>query len=154
MNTLQCNYYKRGFHVLGFPCNQFGYQEPSETPEELLNGLRFVRPGSGFIPNFQLFDMTEVNGKTSTDFYQYLRSSCPPPVKEYHKSIDLEYEPYHGDDIRWNFEKFLINRDGEVLMRFQSYTKPEEIVPFIEALLDDRSINDLKRISHEIQSIE
>lgn len=151
MNALQCKFYRSGFHVLGVPCNQFGYQEPSDTPEELLNGLRYVRPGNGFLPNFQLFEMTEVNGKNASDLYKYLRSVCPPPVKQYHKQIDLEYEPYHGDDIRWNFEKFLVNRHGKVVMRFQTYTKPEEIEPFIEALLRDASFESLKNLACEIE---
>jgi glutathione peroxidase len=154
LNALQCNYHQHGFHVLGMPCNQFGYQEPSDTPEELLNGLRYVRPGKGFLPNFQLFEMTEVNGKNSSELYKYLKSSCPPPVKEFHKQIDLEYEPYHSDDVRWNFEKFLINRNGKVVMRFQSYTKPEEIVPFIEALLKNESFENLKKLACELENCE
>lgn len=111
-----------------------------------MNGLRYVRPGYGFIPNFQLFEMTECNGKNASSLYSYLRSTCPPPQKEYKAFIDLEYAPYHANDIRWNFEKFLVNRHGRVVMRFHHETKPEETVQFIEALLNGASLKDLKKL--------
>ncbi|CAF0779099.1 unnamed protein product [Brachionus calyciflorus] len=145
LNEIQSKYQKYGFHILGFPCNQFGHQEPGESGKEILNCLRYVRPGNDFKPNFQLLDKCDINGENESAFFKFLKSSCPPPVETYFKMTDLIYSPYKSNDVRWNFEKFLINKHGKVVMRFQHDAQPKEIVPFIEVLLNNGNLADLKK---------
>lgn len=101
--------------MLGFPCNQFGAQEPG-TDEEI---LEFVR--SNFDVDFPMFSKIEVNGDGACELYQWLRSEAPGD----------------GDtsDITWNFEKFLIGRDGEVIGRYAPPTTPEEIRDMLPDLM-------------------
>jgi glutathione peroxidase-family protein len=62
-----------GFTVMGFPCNQFGLQEPGDTPEEILNGIKYVRPGNGFVPAFPMFEKGDVNGAKENPMYTHLK---------------------------------------------------------------------------------
>ncbi|KAL7869583.1 hypothetical protein AOLI_G00135710 [Acnodon oligacanthus] len=99
------------FTVLGFPCNQFGLQAPEEN-HETLDALRCVRPGGGFIPKFPMFSKIEVNGMNEEPLYAYLKESLPsmnPMIGDIKK---LYWSPLKVNDIRWNFEKFLITADG------------------------------------------
>lgn len=98
--------------MLGFPCNQFGKQEPG-TDAEI---LEFVT--SKFDVDFPMFSKIEVNGDGACELYRILKAA----------------QPGDGDshDITWNFEKFLVDRDGNVVRRFAPPTTPEaiaEIVP-------------------------
>ena len=93
--------------VLGFPCNQFGAQEPG-TDAEI---LEFAQ--SKFNVNFPMFSKIEVNGDNAAPLYQWLKS----------EQADEE----GNADIAWNFAKFLINKDGEVVKRYHPKTSPEEI---------------------------
>lgn len=61
------------FDVLGFPSNQFGLQEPGSTPEEILNGLKYVRPGNGYVPSFKLFKKGDVNGEKENPLFTHLK---------------------------------------------------------------------------------
>lgn len=101
--------------MLGFPCNQFGAQEPG-TDEEI---LEFVT--SNFDVDFPMFSKIEVNGDDAAPLYRMLKEAMPGD----------------GDsaDIVWNFEKFLVDGDGNVLARFSSATTPEEVA---EALVEYR----------------
>ncbi len=96
-------YKDKGFFVLGFPCNQFGHQEPG-TNEEI---KQFC--SSRYQVTFPLFDKIEVNGPNRHPLYQTLAGKD---------------SPFPGD-IRWNFSKFLIGRDGKILKRFESRITPE-----------------------------
>jgi glutathione peroxidase len=143
LNALQSRYKKHGFQVLGFPCNQFGYQEPGDDECEILNSLHYVRPGDNFKPNFQLFAKCNVNGDNEIDLYTFLKAECDPPVQEFNSNISsLAYRPLRASDVRWNFEKFLINKKGHVALRVHHQTDPCELVPFIEALISDQSLSD------------
>lgn len=62
-----------GLRIVGFPCNQFGFQEPAENKYELVNGLKYVRPGHGFEPNFQLFERRDVNGEKEDEIYTFFK---------------------------------------------------------------------------------
>ncbi len=92
--------------VLGFPCNQFGKQEPG-TNEEI---LEFAR--SRYDVNFPMFEKIEVNGTGACDLYRWLTASKAGPK---------------GADIGWNFTKFLVDGNGEVLARYEPPTTPEDI---------------------------
>ena len=62
-----------GLRIIGFPCNQFGFQEPAANKYELINGLKYVRPGHGFEPNFPLMEKRDVNGEKEDEIYTFLK---------------------------------------------------------------------------------
>lgn len=97
--------------MLAFPCNQFGAQEPG-TDAEI---LEFAT--SKYDATFPMFSKIQVNGDGACDLYQWLR------------------EQTGGGDIQWNFEKFLIDREGNVVERFNSMVTPEQIAPRVAELL-------------------
>lgn len=105
--------------VLAFPCNQFGLQEPGEN-HEILNGIRYVRPGNDFqLPqNVQMFAKVEVNGQKQNPLFEFLKQSCPPTVLDISKREQIYWNPIRINDITWNFEKFLIDREGIPRFRF------------------------------------
>ncbi|HKB89521.1 MAG TPA: glutathione peroxidase [Opitutaceae bacterium] len=108
-------YRSKGFVVLGFPCNQFGGQEPGSNAEI----KQFC--SSKFHVTFPMFDKIDVNGKNRHPLYVMLAGKD---------------SPYPGD-ITWNFNKFLIGKDGKIIKRFDSDTTPEspELKKAIEAAL-------------------
>ena len=105
----------QGFSVLAFPCNQFGAQEPG-TDAEI---LEFAT--SKYDATFPMFSKIEVNGDTACDLYQWLRTEQPGDGD--------------SDAITWNFEKFLVNREGQVVDRFNPMTTPEQIAAAITELI-------------------
>ncbi|MQY37951.1 Thioredoxin/glutathione peroxidase BtuE [Streptomyces sp. RB17] len=117
LEKLQERYADRGFTVLGVPCNQFLGQEPG-TAEEI---AEFCSATYGV--TFPLTEKVEVNGEGRHPLYQRL--------------VDFADAEGHSGDIRWNFEKFLIGRDGTIVARFSPQTEPESdaIVTAIEAQL-------------------
>ncbi|KAL4676728.1 hypothetical protein H8959_010873 [Pygathrix nigripes] len=117
LNALQEELKNFGVIVLAFPCNQFGKQEPG-TNSEILLGLKYVRPGSGFVPNFQLFEKGDVNGENEQKVFTFLKNSCPPTSDLLGLSSQLFWEPMKVHDIHWNFEKFLVGPDGVPVMRW------------------------------------
>uniref|UniRef100_A0A7N8YLX5 Glutathione peroxidase n=1 Tax=Mastacembelus armatus TaxID=205130 RepID=A0A7N8YLX5_9TELE len=107
MNALMEMFGDLNFTVLGFPCNQFGLQSP-EVNHETLNILKYVRPGGGFVPKFPVFGKVEVNGLNEEPLFTYLKESLPfvnPVIGDMKK---FYWSPIKVNDIRWNFEKFLI----------------------------------------------
>ncbi len=115
LEAIQQKYQKQGFTVLGFPCNQFGGQEPGSN-EEI---KQFC--SSKFNVTFPLFDKIDVNGDKRSPLYTTLAGKD---------------SPFPGD-IKWNFGKFLIGKDGKILKRFGSSDAPEspEVIAAIEAAL-------------------
>lgn len=105
-------YKDKGFEILAFPCNQFGEQEPG-TNEEIKNFC-----SSKFDVSFRLFDKIDVNGKDKSPLY----------------SILTDNEVTGKSDIKWNFEKFLIDKDGNVVARYSSKVEPKskELISAIE----------------------
>ena len=97
-----------------------------------------------------MFDKIDVNGKKELQLYRYLKSTCPPPIEKFEEMKDLAYTPYKKNDVRWNFEKFLVDRKGKAVMRISSATKPNKLVPFIQALLNNGTIADLRRIAVQV----
>merc|ERR1712198_820185 len=130
-------YADKPFKILGFPCNQFLGQEPGANAREIFSVLRHVRPGDDFVPNFEMFAKTEVNGKNENPIYTFLKSRCPSVRKEFQAPYKLYYDPYHQDDIRWNFEKFLLDHRGQPIRRYDESLDPSEIVPDIDALINN-----------------
>ncbi len=112
---IKSKYKKNGLVILAFPSNQFGSQEPG-TEEEIQN---FCRVNFGV--TFPMFSKTKVNGDDTHPLYIYLKS---------------EQSGFLGtESIKWNFTKFLIDRNGKVIERFGSATKPKEIERKIKSLL-------------------
>jgi glutathione peroxidase len=107
-------YADKGFSVLGFPCDQFGGQEPGGDDEI----AAFCERNFGV--TFPLFSKVEVNGDNAHPVYQWLRA---------------QKRGLMGDKIRWNFTKFLIGKDGKVIGRYSPTTKPEKIARDIEKAL-------------------
>lgn len=101
--------------MLAFPCNQFGAQEPGSN-EEI---LEFAQ--SKFDVNFPMFSKIEVNGDGACGLYKMLRSAAPGDDG--------------SEDIPWNFTKFLVGRDGQVIERMGPQTTPEEIAERLPDLL-------------------
>jgi glutathione peroxidase len=114
LEALQKKYGQRGFSVLGFPCNQFGRQEPGSAAQI----QQFC--AANYTVSFPMFDKIDVNGGDAHPLYQYLRS---------------EKSGLLGSSIKWNFTKFLIDRSGKVVARHAPTTTPDALTREIEALL-------------------
>jgi len=110
LQALHEKYAKDGLVIIGVPCNQFGKQEPG-SDEDI---AKFC--SSKYSVTFPLLSKVDVKGKTACDLYKSLTSRDEP-------------------DIKWNFTKFLVNKKGEVVQRFEPKVKPEEIAGTIEAEL-------------------
>ncbi|KAI7796934.1 putative glutathione peroxidase 1 [Triplophysa rosa] len=134
MNALMKMYGDQNFVILGFPCNQFGLQSPEEN-HETLNVLRCVRPGGGYTPQFPIFSKIEVNGDDENPLYAFLKESLPfvnPVVGDIKK---LHWSPIKVNDVRWNFEKFLIGADGVPYRRFDLRCPSEAVEKHIAMLV-------------------
>jgi glutathione peroxidase len=114
LEALQNEFGPRGFSVLGFPCNQFGRQEPGEARQI----EQFC--ATNYQITFPMFAKIEVNGVNAHPLYDYLKSA---------KSGLL------GPSIKWNFTKFLVDRSGKVVARYAPSVTPERLKKEIEALL-------------------
>uniref|UniRef100_A0A8D1F0X3 Glutathione peroxidase n=1 Tax=Sus scrofa TaxID=9823 RepID=A0A8D1F0X3_PIG len=144
LNALQEEFAPFGLVILGFPCNQFGKQEPGDN-SEILSTLRYVRPGGGFIPNFQLFEKGDVNGEKEQKFYTFLKNACPPTSELLGSPGRLFWEPMKVHDIRWNFEKFLVGPDGVPVMRWYHRTTINTVKLDILAYMRRRAALEAKR---------
>jgi glutathione peroxidase len=115
LEAMYQKYRDRGLTVLGFPCNQFGEQEPGSA-EEIGN---FCQKNYGV--SFPMFEKIEVNGEGTHPLYRWLKSGAKGLLG--------------SEAIKWNFTKFLIDRKGNVVDRFAPTTKPEDLKSDVEALL-------------------
>lgn len=121
LNALHEELKPYGLNILGFPCNQMGKQEPGEGLE-IFNLLKHGRPGNGFVPNFLLFERGDVNGENEQGLYTFLKNSCPPVGDSFGSpSGRLFWDPFKVNDVKWNFEKFLVGPDGKPVMRWHPY---------------------------------
>ncbi|KAI9006869.1 peroxiredoxin HYR1 [Hyaloraphidium curvatum] len=114
LEDLYEKYHDKGLEIIGFPCNQFGGQEPGSEEEivEFCSNTWNVK--------FPIMKKVEVNGDNVEPVYQYLKSQ----------------KSWLGlSRVKWNFEKFLVDKNGKVVERYSSTSTPESIVPKIEALL-------------------
>lgn len=115
LEALYKRLHPRGFTVLGFPCDQFGHQEPGG--EEQIKSFCSLT----YEVTFPMFSKIEVNGPNAHPLYQFLKHAQPGVLG--------------SESIKWNFTKFLVDRTGKVCKRFGSMDKPESIESQIESLL-------------------
>ena len=115
LEALYRKYHDRGFEVLGFPCNQFGSQEPgSEVDIQTFCSTTYD-------VSFPLFAKVDVNGASAHPLYRLLKGEKPGILGT--------------EAIKWNFTKFLVNRQGEVVKRYAPTDKPEDLDAAVAALL-------------------
>ena len=114
LQKLYDKYKDKGLEILDFPCNQFGHQAPG-TEEEIQEFCTLK-----YKTTFPLFAKVEVNGKNEEPLFRYLKS---------------QEGGFLGDDIKWNFTKFLVSRNGTVIGRYAPIIKPESIEGDIQKLL-------------------
>ncbi|WP_367162868.1 glutathione peroxidase [Kosakonia cowanii] len=115
LETLYQKYAAQGLVVLGFPCNQFGKQEPGSADD--IAQTCHINYGV----SFPMFEKIEVNGGAAHPLFYYLKKALPGVL---------------GERIKWNFTKFLIGRDGKPIKRFAPFTKPEKMETAIVAALE------------------
>lgn len=138
LQELYDKYKDRGLEILGFPCNQFAEQDPGSA-EEIQT---FCKRNYGV--SFQIFEKGDVRGETAQPLFKYLTEQKGfegfdenhPMTKLLTEALQKNFPEYlEGDGIKWNFTKFLIDRDGEVVARFEPTTNPASIAGDIEELL-------------------
>ncbi|MFD1551101.1 glutathione peroxidase [Putridiphycobacter roseus] len=117
LEKLYKTYKDQGFSILGFPCNQFGGQEPG-TEKDIQEGCMI-----NYGVSFDMFSKVDVNGETEAPLFTYLKDK---------KGSLL------GKKIKWNFTKFLVDQNGKVIKRYSPITKPMTISKDIEKLLQDK----------------
>ncbi|MBQ9735059.1 MAG: glutathione peroxidase [Clostridia bacterium] len=114
LETLYKKYNEKGLEILDFPCNQFGHQAPG-TEEEIVDFCQ-----SRYGVTFKQFAKIDVNGKEQSPLFKYLKE---------------QKGGFMGSKIKWNFTKFLVNREGEVIKRFAPTVTPEKIEESIKSLI-------------------
>lgn len=138
LQALYDQYHDQGLEILGFPCNQFGEQEPG-TGDEIMS---FCQVNYGV--TFPIFEKIEVRGQNAHPLFIYLTEQAPfkgfdlnHPIGERLSSVLQERFPeiLEGDSIKWNFTKFLIDKEGNLAGRYEPTTAPATMKEDIEALL-------------------
>ena len=136
LEALYQKYKEQGFVIVGFPCDQFAGQEPGSN-EEI---AEFCRLNHGV--TFPLMAKTDVNGANAEPIFEYLKEQAPTEEYKGFKAKatatmlrGLSKSMEKDSDIRWNFTKFLISKDGSVIKRFPPVATPEDLEPEIEAML-------------------
>lgn len=117
LEKLYKQYNSRGLVVLGFPCNQFGNQEPGSSNDI----SEFCQINYGV--SFPIFEKIDVNGQNTHPIFKYLKQRLGG---------------FLGSSIKWNFTKFVIDKDGKPVKRFAPITKPEKMQPLIEKLVSQK----------------
>lgn len=115
LETLYQTYHAQGLEVLGFPCNQFGKQDPG-TNEEILSFCQ-----TNYQVTFPMFAKIDVNGPNAHPLFEHLKSQAPGVLG--------------SEAIKWNFTKFLVDQTGSICQRFAPTTAPADIEPAIQGLL-------------------
>jgi glutathione peroxidase len=124
----------KGLEILGFPCNQFGGQEPG-TADEIADFCNV-----NFDVTFPIFSKIEVNGEGADPLFTYLRAEAPgefgPDAGFLYDHVKKSRPEAIGtDEVKWNFTKFLVGRDGAVIKRYEPTVTPEEISADLESVL-------------------
>jgi len=115
LEAMYRKYRDKGFEILGFPCNQFLHQEPGDEAE-IKNFC-----ATEYNVSFPLFSKIDVNGSGTAPLYKHLKDAAPGAL--------------NSKTVKWNFTKFLVGADGQVIRRYAPTDKPESIEKDIEALL-------------------
>ena len=138
LQELYTKYREQGLEILGFPCNQFAEQEPGSNDEV----QQFCRLNYGV--TFQIFEKGDVRGESAQPLFQYLTKEkgfrgfdpAHPLSEVLTKALQDNFPEYlEGDSIKWNFTKFLVDREGSVVERFEPTTAPSDMAAEIEKLL-------------------
>lgn len=114
LQKLYEKYQSKGLTILGFPCNQFANQEPGDE-KSIAEGCLI-----NYGVTFPMFSKVDVNGKYTHPIFKYLKDHLPGTI---------------GKSIKWNFTKFLIDKNGTPVKRFAPTTKPEDMEDFIEKII-------------------
>jgi len=138
LQKMYTKYKDEGFEILGLPCNQFAEQEPGKNSEV----KQFCMLNYGV--TFPLSEKIEVRGPNAHPLFNYLTQKAPfegfdlsnPSAKLLNTMLKENFPDYLIDNsIKWNFTKFLIDKDGTVVNRFESSVEPNEISPYVKKLL-------------------
>lgn len=138
LQKLYTEYKDKGLEILGFPCNQFAEQDPG-TADEIQT---FCKLNYGV--TFQIFEKGDVRGENAQPLFKYLTAQkkfegfdkSHPIAEKLESALKANFPEYlEGDGIKWNFTKFLIDKEGNVVKRFEPTTDPADIAPEIEKLL-------------------
>ncbi|MFA8342346.1 MAG: glutathione peroxidase [Rhodothermaceae bacterium] len=138
LETLYKKFKDKNFEILGFPCNQFAGQEPG-TSEEI---IKFCTGEYGV--TFQMFDKVDVRDKNAHPIFKYLVNNTEYKGFDLNTDMGKRFQGFlskkfpeilKGKGIKWNFTKFLVDKNGNVLKRYEPTVKPEEITSDIEKLL-------------------
>ena len=135
LEKLYKEYHEQGLEILDFPCDQFGHQAPGNDEE--IHQFCTAK----YNTSFDQFKKVEVNGENEIELYKYLKSQkgfegfdlAGAMLVPIVKAMDNDYK--NNPDIKWNFTKFLVDRNGNVVERFESTIKPEKIENKIKELL-------------------
>ena len=136
LEALNQKYKDRGLVIIGFPCNQFAKQDPGTDSE--IEGFCQLNYGV----SFQIMKKVDVNGKEASPIFEYLKAQAPTEeynglkakaAKTLFKTISKSVEK--DSDIKWNFTKFLISRDGSEVKRYAPTTEPKAFEKDIESML-------------------
>ncbi|WP_106402270.1 glutathione peroxidase [Actinocorallia populi] len=134
LQALYRDFQGRGLEVLGFPCNQFGGQEPG-TDAEIQDFC-----STNFDVSFPVFAKLDVNGPDAAPLFAHLRAEAPGDFGPDHGFLyehvkNTRPEAIGTDEVKWNFTKFLVDGAGKVIRRYEPTTAPEEIRADLDALL-------------------
>ncbi|GKH33360.1 glutathione peroxidase [Muricomes sp. OA1] len=143
LEALYKKYHEKGFEILGFPCNQFKEQEPEDESKI----AEFCKMNYGV--TFPLFSKIDVKGENMHPLYRFLTEKKEfqgfdeghPLSGKLHEIISAEEPDYkNSSDIKWNFTKFLINRDGTVIDRFEPTADMERVEHALEDLFPEKEV--------------
>lgn len=129
LQKLYETYKDKGFVILDFPCNQF----MNQAPEDEKGIKKFCE--LNYQTTFPQFSKIKVNGKDAHPLYKYLKRSAPLEYSSPSKQQGWFNKIIFGTKIKWNFTKFLIDKNGQIVARFSPGFKPEGMKPFIEDIL-------------------
>ena len=132
LQQLYASYQDQGFEILDFPCNQF-MNQASQSNEEIQTFCEL-----SYHTTFTTFAKINVNGKQAHPLYQYLKKEAPQDRNHAGQLKTGLLSKLSGSGIKWNFTKFLIDQQGNVIYRFSPTVKPEALKPFIETLLNKK----------------
>lgn len=134
LQKLYEKYKDKGLEILDFPCNQFLEQAPESNDEiQMFCERRYAT-------TFPRFSKIDVNGANTIPLYAYLKQQCPKDIEDektadFKKKLEQLGQVFPNSEIKWNFTKFLVNREGDVIARFAPTCEPKDLETHIEILI-------------------